>query len=75
MPVVDAFPGMLRENLETSFEEDIDHVFDVAQVRHALLQQQSQLDLELRRVSQKLHISAWWNNSLVPGMGHKWFVG
>jgi hypothetical protein len=58
MPVVDAFPGMLRENLETSFEEDIDHVFDVAQVRHALLQQQSQLDLELRRVSQKLHISA-----------------
>jgi hypothetical protein len=40
-----------------------------------LLQQQSQLDLELRRVSQKLHISAWWNNSLVPGMGHKWFVG
>ncbi|CAK9236168.1 unnamed protein product [Sphagnum tenellum] len=50
MPVVDAFPAMLRENLETSFEEDIDHVFDVAQVRHALLQQQSQLDLELHRV-------------------------
>jgi hypothetical protein len=69
MPVVDAFPGMLRENLETSFEEDIDHVFDVAQVRHALLQQQSQLDLELHRVERLQEKFANIHNHLSSSQG------
>jgi hypothetical protein len=50
MPVVDTFPALLRDDLETAFEQDIDHVFDVAQVRRSLQQQKSELELELRRV-------------------------
>jgi hypothetical protein len=50
MPVVDTFPSLLREDLESSFEQDIDHVFDVAQVRRSLYQQKVDLELELRRV-------------------------
>ncbi|KAG0561482.1 hypothetical protein KC19_9G067700 [Ceratodon purpureus] len=50
MPVVDTFPSLLREDLETAFEQDIDHVFDVAQVRRSLYQQKVDLELELRRV-------------------------
>eukprot|EP00249_Psilotum_nudum_P012773 c23975_g1_i1 orf=519-3485(+) len=50
MPVVDKFPALLREDLEAAFEEDLDNVFDVAQVRHALEQQKASLEFELRRV-------------------------
>jgi GTPase SAR1 family protein len=50
MPVVDTFPSLLREGLETAFEQDIDHVFDVTQVRRSLYQQKVDLELELRRV-------------------------
>lgn len=35
MPVVDAFPSKLREELESAYEEDLDSVFDVAAVRRA----------------------------------------
>lgn len=54
MPVVDTFPSLLREGLETAFEQDIDHVFDVTQVRRSLYQQKVDLELELRRVRQSL---------------------
>lgn len=50
MPVVDTFPSLLREDLETAFEQDIDHVFDVTQVRRSLYQQKMDLEVELRRV-------------------------
>lgn len=50
MPVVDTFPALLREDLENAFEQDIDRVFDVAQVRRSLSQQKADLELELRRV-------------------------
>lgn len=33
MPVQDVFPGRLREELESAYEEDLDSVFDVASVR------------------------------------------
>lgn len=38
----------------TAFEQDIDHVFDVTQVRRSLYQQKVDLELELRRVRQSL---------------------
>ena len=48
MPVVDAFPTRLREELEAAYEEDIDEVFDVAAVRNAL-------DLRLKSLESELH--------------------
>lgn len=60
MPVVDTFPALLRDDLETAFEQDIDHVFDVAQVRRSLQQQKSELELELRRVRALMfHLHHW----------------
>lgn len=50
MPLVDTFPALLREDLETAFEQDIDQVFDVSLVRRSLHQQKGDLELELRRV-------------------------
>nr|BAH23784.1 dynamin-related protein 5B-3 [Physcomitrium patens]BAH23785.1 dynamin-related protein 5B-3 [Physcomitrium patens] len=50
MPVVDTFPSLLREDLETAFEQDIDHVFDVTQARRTLFKQKQDLELEIRRV-------------------------
>lgn len=35
MPVIDAFPVRLREELEAAYEADLDAVFDVAAVRAA----------------------------------------
>lgn len=32
IPVVDKFPAVLREDLETAFQGDIENVFDVALV-------------------------------------------
>jgi hypothetical protein len=50
MPMIDKFPGLLREHLEVAYEEDLDNVFDVGAVRRALEQQKDELDNELRRV-------------------------
>jgi hypothetical protein len=50
MPMIDKFPGLLREHLEVAYEEDLDNVFDVGTVRRALEQQKDELDNELRRV-------------------------
>lgn len=51
MPMIDRFPGLLRERLEVAYEEDLDNVFDVGSVRAALEAQKDELDHELRRVS------------------------
>lgn len=50
MPVVDAFPTRLREELEMAYEEDLDEVFDVAAVRSALDQRLKNLESELHQV-------------------------
>ncbi|GAQ80690.1 dynamin family protein [Klebsormidium nitens] len=50
MPMIDRFPGLLRERLEVAYEEDLDNVFDVGTVRAALEAQKDELDHELRRV-------------------------
>ena len=51
MPVVDAFPTRLREELEQAYEEDLDEVFDVAAVRCALESRLRSLESELHQVS------------------------
>lgn len=53
MPMVDKFPTVLRETLETAFQKDTD-VFNVAQVRRALEKNRADLALELKQV-EKLH--------------------
>ena len=50
MPVVDAFPTRLREELEQAYEEDLDEVFDVAAVRCALESRLRSLESELHQV-------------------------
>ena len=50
MPVVDAFPTRLREELEAAYEEDLDEVFDVAAVRAALESRLRSLESELHQV-------------------------
>eukprot|EP00252_Welwitschia_mirabilis_P024347 TRINITY_DN718_c0_g1_i3.p1 TRINITY_DN718_c0_g1~~TRINITY_DN718_c0_g1_i3.p1 ORF type:complete len:818 (-),score=163.91 TRINITY_DN718_c0_g1_i3:244-2697(-) len=50
MPVVDKFPALLREDLEATFEDDLDSVFDVANARLSLEKQKRDLENELRKV-------------------------
>ena len=50
MPIVDAFPTRLREELEAAYEEDLDEVFDVGAVRTALEQRLKSLESELHQV-------------------------
>ena len=63
MPVVDAFPTRLREELEQAYEEDLDEVFDVAAVRCALESRLRSLESELHQVSN--HAPSWcrWHKS------------
>jgi hypothetical protein len=59
MPVVDAFPTRLREELEAAYEEDLDEVFDVAAVRAALEGRLRSLESELHQVGPALaHVLA-----------------
>lgn len=50
MPVVDKLPALLREDLESAFEDDLDNVFDITNLRHSLGQQKRETEIELRRV-------------------------
>lgn len=51
MPVVDKLPAMLREDLESAFEDDLDNVFDITNLRHSVVQDKRQTEIELKRVS------------------------
>ncbi|XP_055809059.1 dynamin-like protein ARC5 isoform X2 [Solanum dulcamara] len=53
MPVVDKLPAMLREDLESAFEDDLDTVFDITTLQHSVVQDKRQTEIELKRV-QKL---------------------
>ncbi|XP_039117129.1 dynamin-like protein ARC5 [Dioscorea cayenensis subsp. rotundata] len=53
MPVVDKLPTLLREDLESVFEDDLDNIFDVTQLLHSLGQRKRELEIELKRI-QKL---------------------
>ncbi len=59
MPVVDAFPTRLREELEQAYEEDLDEVFDVAAVRCALESRLRSLESELHQVCTSCPYLSW----------------
>ncbi|KAG1369941.1 dynamin-like protein ARC5 [Cocos nucifera] len=50
MPVVDKLPALLREDLESAFEDDLDNIFDITQLRHSLGQHKRDLEIELKRI-------------------------
>ncbi|XP_073013542.1 dynamin-like protein ARC5 [Typha latifolia] len=50
MPVVDKLPALLREDLESAFEDDLDSIFDITQLRHSLGQRKRELEIELKRI-------------------------
>ncbi|KAL5857283.1 hypothetical protein ACOSQ3_004741 [Xanthoceras sorbifolium] len=50
MPVVDKLPALLREDLESAFEDDMDNVFDLTNLRHSLSQQKQDTEIELKRI-------------------------
>uniref|UniRef100_I1R4J0 Dynamin-type G domain-containing protein n=1 Tax=Oryza glaberrima TaxID=4538 RepID=I1R4J0_ORYGL len=50
MPIVDKLPALLREDLESAFEDDLDSIFDVTQLRHSLGQRKRDLEIELKRI-------------------------
>ncbi|GAV89980.1 Dynamin_N domain-containing protein [Cephalotus follicularis] len=50
MPVVDKLPALLREDLESAFEDDLDNVFDITNLRHLLGQRKRDAEIELKRI-------------------------
>uniref|UniRef100_A0ACD5Y585 Uncharacterized protein n=1 Tax=Avena sativa TaxID=4498 RepID=A0ACD5Y585_AVESA len=50
MPIVDKLAALLREDLESAFEDDLDGIFNVTQLRHSLGQTQRELEVELKRI-------------------------
>lgn len=50
MPIVDKLPALLRQDLESAFEEELDSIFDVTQLRQSLGQKKRELEIELKRV-------------------------
>lgn len=52
MPVVDKLPALLREDLESAFEDDLDNIFDITNLQHSLGLQKRDTEIELKRVLQ-----------------------
>lgn len=50
MPVVDKLPALLREDLESAFEDDLDNIFDITNLQHSLGLQKRDTEIELKRV-------------------------
>lgn len=50
MPVVDKLPALLREDLESAFEDNLDYVFDITNLRHSFGQQKRDTEIELKRI-------------------------
>ncbi|KAJ9687199.1 hypothetical protein PVL29_015880 [Vitis rotundifolia] len=50
MPVVDKLPALLREDLESAFEDDLDNVFDITNLRHSLGVRKRDTEIELKRI-------------------------
>lgn len=55
MPIVDKLPARLREDLESSFEDDLENVFDITNLQHLLGQQKRDTEIELKRVFHNSH--------------------
>lgn len=69
MPIVDAFPTRLREELEAAYEEDLDEVFDVAAVRAALELRLKNLESELHQVERLQRKFAMIHTTLAQQQG------
>jgi len=50
MPIVDKLPVLLRQDLESAFEDELDSIFDVTQLRQSLGQKQRELEIEVKRI-------------------------
>ncbi|XP_050376301.1 dynamin-like protein ARC5 [Argentina anserina] len=50
MPVVDKLPALLREDLKSAFEDDLDNIFDITNLRNILGQQKQDVEVELKRI-------------------------
>ncbi|XP_048593908.1 dynamin-like protein ARC5 isoform X2 [Brassica napus] len=50
MPIVDKLPALLREELENAFEDDLDSIFDITNLRQSLDQKKRSTEIELRRI-------------------------
>ena len=50
MPIVDKLPALLRQDLESAFDDELDSIFDVTQLRQSLGQKKRELEIEVKRV-------------------------
>ncbi|KAF7071373.1 hypothetical protein CFC21_076702 [Triticum aestivum] len=50
MPIVDKLAALLREDLESAFEDDLDSIFSVTELRHSLGQKKRELEIELKQM-------------------------
>ncbi|KAM1392387.1 hypothetical protein ACFX2I_019968 [Malus domestica] len=50
MPVVDKLPALLREDLKSAFEDDLDNIFDITNLRRLLGQQRRDAEIEIKRI-------------------------
>ncbi|TKW07227.1 hypothetical protein SEVIR_7G294000v4 [Setaria viridis] len=50
MPIVDKLPALLRQDLELAFEDELDSIFDVTQMRQSLGQKKRELEIEVKRI-------------------------
>uniref|UniRef100_A0A7N2MJX7 Uncharacterized protein n=1 Tax=Quercus lobata TaxID=97700 RepID=A0A7N2MJX7_QUELO len=50
MPVVDKLPALLREDLESAFEDNLDNIFDITNLQHSLGLQKRATEIELKRI-------------------------
>ncbi|KAK7260325.1 hypothetical protein RIF29_26285 [Crotalaria pallida] len=50
MPIVDKLPALIREDLESAFEDDLDNVFDITNLQHSFGQQKRDTEIELKRI-------------------------
>jgi len=69
MPIIDAFPTRLREELEAAYQEDLDEVFDVAAVRNALELRLKNLESELHQVERLQRKFAMIHSTLAQQQG------
>ncbi|KAK3139464.1 hypothetical protein QOZ80_5AG0383680 [Eleusine coracana subsp. coracana] len=50
MPIVDKLPALLRQDLESTFGDELDSIFDVTHMRQSLGQRKRELEIELKRI-------------------------
>lgn len=74
MPIVDKLPALLREELENAFEDDLDSIFDITNLRQSLDQKKRSTEIELRRVNPQLYHHALPLSLPIETLQEKGFV-